>query len=58
MVEGQLAKWRKEVALLDQVHVNADKHDDKTIEDLRQAISVKTGENVQITRFARFALGE
>ena len=32
IVEGQLAKWRKEIALLDQEHVNADKHDGKTIE--------------------------
>jgi elongation factor Ts len=58
IVEGQLAKWRKEIALLDQVHVNADKHDGKTIEEMRQAVSVSTGENVQIARFARFALGE
>ena len=27
IVEGQLAKWAKEVALLDQTHVNAEKHD-------------------------------
>jgi elongation factor Ts len=58
IVEGQLAKWRKEIALLDQVHVNADKHDGKTIEELRAAAAASTGENVVIARFARFAVGE
>ena len=58
IVEGQLAKWRKEVALLDQVHVNADKHDGKTIEQLREEASARTGENVRIARFARFVVGE
>src|SRR6185369_13562892 len=27
IVEGQLNKWAKEIALLDQTHVNTDKHD-------------------------------
>ncbi len=58
IVEGQLAKWRKEIALLDQVHVNADKHDGKTIEELRAEAAAGTGENVVIARFARFAVGE
>ena len=58
IVEGQLAKWRKEIALLEQVHVNADKHDDKTIEELRAAAASSTGENIVIARFARFAVGE
>jgi elongation factor Ts len=58
IVEGQLAKWAKEVALLDQPHVNADKHDSKTIEELRQEIAAKTGENVRIARFAYFRVGE
>jgi elongation factor Ts len=58
IVEGQLAKWRKEVALLEQVHVNADKHDGKTIEELRAEAAASTGENVRIARFARFAIGE
>jgi elongation factor Ts len=58
IVEGQLAKWAKEVALLDQTHVNADKHDAKTIEELRQEIAAKTGENVRIARFAYFRVGE
>jgi len=58
IVEGQLAKWRKEIALLDQVHVNGDKHEGKTIEQLRAEAAVRTGENVRIARFARFAVGE
>ena len=41
-----------------QPHVNADKHDGKTIEQLRADLSAKTGENVVIRRFVRFAVGE
>ena len=58
IVEGQLAKWASEVALLDQSHVNAEKHDSKTIEELRQELAAKTGENVRIARFAYFRVGE
>ena len=57
IVDGQLAKWRTEIALLEQVHVNADKHDGKTIEELREQASAKTGENIRIARFARFEVG-
>ena len=56
--EGRLRKWLEEVVLLNQQHVNADKHEGRTIEQLRADISAKTGENVVIRRFARFALGE
>ena len=58
IVEGQLAKWAAEVALLDQEHIRADRHDGKTIEDLRAELASKTGENVVIGRFARFKIGE
>jgi elongation factor Ts len=58
IVEGQLKKWFSEVVLLDQVHVNADKYEGKTIEQLRGEISAKTGENVVIKRFTRYAVGE
>jgi elongation factor Ts len=57
IAEGRLRKWMEEVVLLDQEHVNKDKHDGQTIEQLRQAISSKTGENVQIGRFTRFQVG-
>ena len=55
--EGKLRKWFEEVVLLEQPHVNADKHDGKTIEQLRADLSAKTGENIVIRRFARFAVG-
>ena len=58
IVEGQVGKWAKEVALLEQEHVNADKHEGKTIEQMRQEIAAKTGENVRIARFAYFRVGE
>ncbi len=57
IVEGQISKWRKEIVLLDQVHVNAEKHDGKTIETLRAEASARTGENIRIARFARFQVG-
>jgi elongation factor Ts len=57
IVDGQLAKWRKEIALLEQPHVNGDKHDGKTIDQLREETAAKTGENIKIARFARFEVG-
>jgi elongation factor Ts len=57
IVEGQLQKWAKDVALLNQEHVNSDKHDGKTIEELRADLASKTGENIRIARFARFVVG-
>lgn len=57
IVEGQLKKWASEVALLDQTHVNVEKHDSKTIEELRQELAAKTGENIRIARFAYFRVG-
>jgi elongation factor Ts len=61
-VRGRIAegKWNKkleELVLLKQVHVNGDKYDGKTIEQLRTDLSGKTGENIVIRRFARFAVG-
>ncbi len=58
IVEGQLKKWGREVALMDQPHVNAEKHDGKTIETLRSEASARTGENIRIARFARFQVGD
>jgi elongation factor Ts len=57
IVDGQLAKWAKDVALLEQPHVNADKHDSKSIEELRQELAAKTGENIRVARFAYFRVG-
>jgi len=57
IAEGKLRKWMEEVVLLHQPHVNGDKHEGKTIEQLRAELSGTTGENVVIRRFARFQVG-
>jgi elongation factor Ts len=58
IVDGQLSKWSKDVALLEQEHVRSDTYEGKTIEDLRAELAAKTSENVRIARFARFVVGE
>jgi elongation factor Ts len=58
IVEGRIRKWLEEVVLLNQEHVHGEKHDGKTIEQLRQDIASKTGENVVIRRFIRYQVGE
>ncbi|MGB5522591.1 MAG: elongation factor Ts, partial [Polyangiales bacterium] len=55
IVEGKLAKWKKEACLLDQTSIM---HDDKTIRDLLEALTAKLGEKISIRRFARYELGE
>ena len=57
IVEGQLRKWFEEVVLLSQKHVNEDKYEGKTIKQIQNEVAAKTGENVSIRRFARFAVG-
>jgi len=56
--QGKVEKWLEEVVLLKQEHVNQERYGGKTIEELRAELSAKTGENVVIRRFARFAVGE
>jgi elongation factor Ts len=58
IVDGQLRKWASEIALLDQMHFNEERYEGKTIEDLRTEVAAKTGENVRITRFSRFEVGQ
>ncbi len=58
IAEGKLRKWMEDTVLLHQPHVNGDKYDGKTIETLRTELSAKTGENVVVRRFTRFAVGE
>ena len=58
IVDGMLNKWLSEVALLNQPHINGDKYDGKTIDQIRGDLSAKTGENVVVRRFTRFAIGE
>ena len=57
IAEGKLRKWMEEVVLLNQAHVNTDKYEGKTIEQLRVELSGTTGENIVIRRFARFQVG-
>lgn len=55
IVEGKLGKWFSEVCLMEQPWVKEPK---MSVEDLRTEIVQKTGENVKVRRFVRFALGE
>jgi elongation factor Ts len=57
IAEGKLRKWMEEVVLLNQPHVNGDKHDGKTIEQIRAELAGQTGENVVVRRFAKFEVG-
>jgi elongation factor Ts len=54
IAEGKLGKWYEGVVLLEQPWI---RDGDKTIEQLRAELSVATGENVEIKRFARFERG-
>ena len=55
IIEGKLAKWKRESCLLDQVSIM---HDDKTIRQLLEALTAKLGERINIRRFSRYELGE
>ncbi len=55
IVEGKLNKFYKESTLLEQSFV---KDPDKTVKDLITEVAAKTGENIVVRRFVRFALGE
>jgi elongation factor Ts len=57
IVQGRLKKWLEDVVLLDQKHVNEEKHEAKTIGELRTELAANTGENIVIRRFARFQVG-
>ncbi len=55
IVEGKVEKFYKEICLMSQQYV---KDPQKTIEDILKETIAKTGENIQIKRFARFQMGE
>ena len=55
IVEGKLKKFYQEVCLLEQPYV---RDTDITVEDLLNELRAKTGENVAISRFVRYQLGE
>jgi elongation factor Ts len=57
IIEGQLAKWSKEICLLDQVWVK-DAEGKKDIRTLLTELIAKTGENVKVRRFVRYEVGE
>ena len=54
IVEGKVQAFYKDVALLHQAWV---RDTAKTIGDLVQEVSAKTGENVKVRRFVRYQLG-
>jgi elongation factor Ts len=55
IVEGKLAKWKKEACLLDLMSIMGD---EKTVRQRMEELSAKTGEKIGIRRFARYELGE
>jgi len=57
IVDGQIAKWKKDVCLLDQVWVR-DPEGKKTIGALLTDLVAKLGENMKVRRFLRWELGE
>jgi len=57
IIEGQLAKWAKEICLLDQVWVK-DPEGKKDVRSLLTDLIAKTGENIKVRRFVRFEVGE
>src|SRR5262249_1192549 len=54
-IEGKIAKWLKEVCLLEQESVI---ESDKTVEALRANLAKELGADITLARFARFQLGE
>jgi elongation factor Ts len=57
IVDGQVAKWKKDVCLLDQIWVR-DPEGKKTINALLTELVAKLGENIKVRRFVRWELGE
>ena len=55
IIDGKMESFYKEVCLINQPFV---KDNDQTIEDLLKKAIAKLGENIKISRFARFAVGE
>ena len=53
-ISGRMEKFFAERCLLDQAWVKDDK---QSVDQVRQALVGKIGENIQIIRFARFQIG-
>ncbi len=57
IVTGKLDAWYRTIVLLEQEMHNP-KHEGRTVQQLRDELTAKTGENVVIRRFVRFAVGQ
>jgi elongation factor Ts len=57
IVAGKLDAWYRTIVLLE-LQMHNPKFDGKTVQQLRDELTVKTGENVVIRRFVRFAVGQ
>ena len=55
IVEGKLGSFYAQICLLEQPSV---RDPNVTIQQMLQAATAKTGENITVSRFARFKLGE
>ncbi len=55
IVEGKLKKFYAETCLLEQPYI---RDPERTVRDLVAEVSTKTGEKIQVRRFARFEVGE
>ena len=57
IVTGKLDSWYQTIVLLEQEMHNP-KFEGKTVQRLRDELTAKTGENVVVRRFVRFAVGQ
>ncbi|HEY2632251.1 MAG TPA: elongation factor Ts [Solirubrobacteraceae bacterium] len=57
IVAGKLDSWYGTIVLLEQ-ELHNPKFEGKTVQQLRDELTAKTGENVVIRRFVRFAIGQ
>ena len=55
IVEGRLKKYLSEIVLLEQAYIKDDK---KTVDQYVKEVAATLGENIQVGRFSRIAIGE
>ncbi len=58
VAEGKLEKFFATIVLLDQPFIRDDGSKPRTVGDVIKEVIARTGENIQVRRFARFRLGE
>ncbi len=58
IADGKMEKFFASVCLLDQPFIRDDGSRPRTVGDVIKEVIAKTGENIQVRRFARFRLGE